>query len=244
MEAGQFIIIALGGLAGAFVSGLVGFGTGITAMGIWLYAVSPPVAAPLVVACSVIAQAQTMPTVWRFIEARRVVPFIAPGILGVPLGALLLSHLDPRTLKLGIGALLCLFSIYMLIRRTSAKSAWGGVLADGVIGFSGGVLGGMVGLSGPPVTIWATVRGWSKHESRSVFQVYNLSVLSIALLVHAFAGLLNREVGWALLAALPGTICGAWLGAHTYGRVDDERFRIMILLLLCISGGILIWGSR
>jgi uncharacterized protein len=42
----QFIVIALGALASGFVSGLVGFGTGITAVGIWLYAVTPPVAAP------------------------------------------------------------------------------------------------------------------------------------------------------------------------------------------------------
>jgi uncharacterized protein len=62
-----------------------------------------------------------------------------------------------------------------------------------------------------------------------------------ALLSHAFAGLLTAEVGWALLAALPGTITGgAWLGAHAYGRLDDRRFRVIILLLLGVSGGVLI----
>jgi hypothetical protein len=41
-----------------------------------------------------------------------------------------------------------------------------------------------------------------------------LTVLSIALLSHAFGGLLTAEVGWALLAVLHGAIIGAWLGAH------------------------------
>jgi hypothetical protein len=57
--------------------------------------------------------------------------------------------------------------------------------------------------------MWTAIRGWGKHESRAVFQAFNLTVLSIALLSHAFAGLLTAEVGWALLAALPGTITGA-----------------------------------
>jgi uncharacterized membrane protein YfcA len=99
MRIEQFIVITVGALAGAFVSGLAGFGTGITAISIWLYAVSPPVAASLVVVCSVIAQVQTLPTIWHSIEAKRVFPFILPGVLGVPLGTMLLSHLDTRILN-------------------------------------------------------------------------------------------------------------------------------------------------
>jgi uncharacterized protein len=200
----------------------------------------PPVAASLVVVCSVISQAQTLPAIWRFIEAKRVFPFILPGVLGVPLGTVLLSHLDTRILKLAIGVLLLLFSAYMLFGRSRAKSTWGGLIADGTIGF---VLGGLAGLSGPLPTMWATIRGWGKQESRGLFQAFNLTVLSIALLSHAFAGLLTAEVGRALLSALPGTITGAWLGAHAYGRLDDRRFRVIILLLLCASGGVLIWRS-
>ena len=239
----QFIVITSGALAGGFVSGLAGFGTGITAISIWLYAVSPAVAASLVVVCSVIAQAQTLPVIWRSIEAKRVFPFILPGVLGVPLGIVLLSHLDARILKLAIGGLLLSFSAYMLFNRSPAKSTWGGLIADGTIGFGGGVLGGLAGLSGPLPTMWATIRGWGKHESRGLFQAFNLTVLSTALLSHAFAGLLTAEVGWAVLAALPGTITGAWLGAHAYGRLDDRRFRVIILLLLGLSGGVLIWKS-
>jgi len=238
-----FLVITFGALAGGFVSGLAGFGTGITAISIWLYAVSPPVAASLVVVCSVISQAQTLPAIWRYIEAKRVFPFILPGVLGVPLGTVLLSHLDTRILKLAMGSLLLLFSAYMLFGRSCAKTAWGGRIADGAIGFGGGVLGGLAGLSGPLPTMWAAIRGWGKHESRAVFQAFNLTVLSIALLSHAIAGLLTADVGWALLAALPGTITGAWLGAHAYGRLDDRRFRVIILLLLCASGGVLIWKS-
>ena len=52
------------GLTG-FVAGLAGFGTGLTALGIWLHVMPPPVAASLVVVCSVAAQVQTIPVIWR-----------------------------------------------------------------------------------------------------------------------------------------------------------------------------------
>ena len=209
MGISHLAIVTFGALAGGFVSGLAGFGTGITAIAVWLYVVSPPVAASLVVICSVIAQLQSLPRVWRSIEARRVLPFILPALSGIPVGTALLPHLDTRLLKVAIGLLLLVFSSYMLLRRAHGRSEWGGRVADGAIGFGGGVLGGLAGLSGMLPTMWATVRGRGRNESRGLFQAFNLAVLSIALLSHAFAGLLTSEVGLARLAALPGTIAGA-----------------------------------
>lgn len=244
MSLAETIIILLGAFSGGFVSGLAGFGTGITAMGIWLYAVSPTVASSLVVVCSVAAQVQTLPTIWRAIEPRRVLPFILPGLIGVPIGTMALAYLDARLLKLGIGVLLLAFSTQMLLRKARPGSTWGGRPADGVIGLSGGVLGGLAGLSGVLPTMWAAHRGWTKSESRSLFQAFNLSILAFAFVAHAAAGLLTPEVGWAVLVALPGTIVGAWIGAHTYTKLSDQRFRVIILTLLCISGCGLIWANR
>jgi uncharacterized membrane protein YfcA len=236
----HIVVVLLGALAGGFVSGLAGFGTGLTALGIWLYVLEPPVAATLVVVCSVVSQAQTIPAIWRQIEAKRVLPFIIPGLLGVPVGTALLSHLDAQILKISIGGILLVFSVYLLLQASPRVFAWGGRIADGMIGFAGGVLGGLAGLSGPLPTIWATLRGWSKGESRSVFQTFNLSILTAALLSHAIAGFLTANFLWASLAALPGTIAGSLLGAKSYSRLSDRRFREIILILLCLSGAMLI----
>jgi hypothetical protein len=37
-----FVLLFVGALAGGFVSGLAGFGTALTALGIWLYVLPPP----------------------------------------------------------------------------------------------------------------------------------------------------------------------------------------------------------
>ena len=243
MGAEYFIIIGLGALAGGFVSGLAGFGTGITAMGIWLYAVSPTVAATLVIVCSVAAQIQTLPKIWHAIEVKRVSAFILPGLLGVPLGTAVLSLIDVRTFKLAIGCLLLLYATHSLMHRARTSITWGGRIADGAIGFGGGVLGGLAGLSGPLPTVWADVRGWTKDQRRSVFQVFNLSILCAALVSHFVAGLFTTELGFAVVAALPGTFVGAAIGPALYSRVSEKRFKEMVLTLLGISGALLVWTN-
>jgi uncharacterized membrane protein YfcA len=119
--------VVLGGaLAGGFVSGLAGFGTGLVALGIWLHALPPAAAASLVVACSVIAQSLTLRAIWHAVRPARVLPFVVPGLLGVPVGTALLRHLDPDAFKLATGLLLIAFSAFLLLRRRSVRLRLGG----------------------------------------------------------------------------------------------------------------------
>jgi uncharacterized membrane protein YfcA len=237
------LVILGGAFAGGFVSGLAGFGTGLVALGIWLHVIGPAPAATLVAVCSVAAQAQTIRTVWHAINPARVWPMIAAGLLGVPVGTQLLAHLDADAFRLGMGVLLLAFSGFMLLGRVQVRMAWGGGAADAAVGFAGGVLGGLAGLSGPLPTVWATLRGWSKDERRGVFQVFNLAVLTATIMLHAISGLLTAEVGRLALVALPGTFVGAWFGAHAYRRLSDQRFHEVVLSLLGVSGLTLIWAS-
>lgn len=237
-------LVVLGGaFAGGFVSGLAGFGTGLVALGIWLYVLEPGAATTLVALCSVVSQVQTIRAVWHAIDRRRVWPMLAAGLVGVPVGTQLATHLDPDAFRLSMGVLLLAFSTFMLLGRFQPRVAWGGRAADGAVGFAGGILGGLAGLSGPLPTIWATLRGWGKDERRGVFQAFNLTILAAALLWHAASGLLTAELSRLAVVALPGTFAGAWLGAHAYHRLSDRRFHGVVLGLLGISGLTLVWTS-
>jgi uncharacterized protein len=240
----QIILILVGALAGGLVNGLTGFGTALTALGIWLFAMPPAVASTLVIFSSVASQLQTLPMIWRTILWKRVVGFVVPGILGVPIGTLLLPHIDPRIFKIGVGIFLIGYSGYALARRAEIKTAWGGSFADGVIGFLGGILGGLAGVSGAPPVIWTDIRGWSKDQRRGVLQMFNTAILSFALVLHAAAGMVTRQVVVAAIVALPGTIAGVSIGAFVYRRLADHRYQRVIMMLLMISGLILIWSSR
>lgn len=229
------LLITGGALAGGLVSGLTGFGTGLTALPIWLLALPPALASPLVIICSVVSQLQTLPSIWHAIDLRRTAPFIVGGLLGVPAGVAVLPHVSPRLFQGGLGLLLMTLCTVLLLNghyRLPRSSR----LADGLVGLGGGLLGGIAGLSGPLPTLWAGLQGWSKDERRAVFQSFNLSILAVALVSQAASGYLTAEVMSLAWRALPGTLIGAWLGRRLYHRVNVEVFNRIVLLVLLIAG--------
>jgi uncharacterized membrane protein YfcA len=226
-------------LCGGFVTGLAGFGTGLTALAFWLHVVNPVVAAALVVTCSVVGQAQSLFTVRREISWRRTWPFLAGGILGVPLGAASLQWVAPQTLKVILGIVLVGYTGVMLGLRRFPATAWGGKVADGMVGFGGGALGGLAGLSGPLPTIWCGLRGWTADAQRAVYQPYNLIILAIVLCTYIAQGTMTPDIWRLALMCAPATILGAFLGIRTYGKVNDQQFRKLVLWLLLASGMVL-----
>jgi len=236
-------VVLLGALAGGFVSGLAGFGTALMALGIWLYVLPPSVAVPLVLICSIIGQTSTLPSIWRSIDFGLVWPFLLGGVAGVPLGTMLVAYADPGIFKLSVGVLLLVFPVALHFNRRLMAFSFGGRIADTGIGFAGGILGGLAGLSGPLPILWASVRGWDKEQRRGVFQTFNWTVLSAAFCLQAGTGFITREILWLTLLALPATITGTWLGARSYHALSDNNFRDVVLGLLFLSGIVLVWSS-
>ena len=163
------VLLFLGAFAGGFVSGLAGFGTALMALGIWLYVLPPSTAVPLVLICSIVAQTSTMPSFWRSIDFRLVWPFVIGGLAGVPLGIILIAHADPGVFKLSFGVLLLVFPAALYFNRAPVAVSFGGRVADAIVGFAGGILGGLAGLSGPLPILWASVRGWGQGRAARRF---------------------------------------------------------------------------
>jgi uncharacterized membrane protein YfcA len=244
--AGEWQTLALilaGALAGGFVNGLTGFGTALTGLPIWLQAVEPAIAAQLASACSVLGHISTFPAIWRAVEWRRIVPLIAAGLAGVPIGTLLLPYVALGVFKLGVGLVLAGYCTFMLVAAGRARLAAGGSGAEAVVGFIAGVLGGLAALSGVLVTVWASLKAWPKDRRRAVFQAFNFTVLTAMLGTSAATGQVGLRSLIALCIAAPGTFIGAALGLTLYRRLDDMGFDRLVLVVLLLSGLALIWSS-
>jgi hypothetical protein len=243
MTTAMLALLFFGALAGGFVSGLAGFGTALMALAIWLYALPPSLAVPLVLICSIVAQTSTMPSIWRSIDFRLCAPFLIGGIAGVPLGTLMVARSDPEVFKLSVGVLLLVFPAALYFNPHPFVPKFGGRAADGLVGFAGGILGGLAGLSGPLPILWANLRGWGKDERRGIFQTFNWTILTASLCLQAGSGLIGTEVLKLAVLAFPATLFGAWIGARTYHGLSDKNFRDLVLGLLFLSGLGLVWSS-
>ncbi len=232
--------VALGAAAGGFVQGLSGFAFGLVAMAIWAWLLDPALAGPLVVFGSLVGQLLTLNSIRRGFDPRRVLPFIAGGVLGVPIGVALLRRVAPLAFKLAVGVLLSVWCPAMLFARDLPRVARGGRLADAGAGLVGGVMGGLGGLSGPAPTLWATLRGWSRDAQRAVFQAFNLAMHGLTMAAYLATGTVSAEAARLFLVVAPAMLVPALVGARLYRRFSDAAFRKVVLGLLAVSGAIVI----
>jgi uncharacterized protein len=190
----------------------------------------------MVVFGSLIGQLLSIHSVRGSLEPRRVLPFILGGVIGVPIGAAALPHLDATLFKAGVGLLLAVYCPAMLLARELPRIRGGGRIADAAAGLVGGVMGGIGGLSGPAPTLWCSLRHWSRDAQRAVIQSFNLAMHTLTLTVYAVDGAITAETGRMFAVIAPTMVVPCLVGARLYSRVSEIQFRRLVLGLLFLSG--------
>jgi uncharacterized protein len=221
---------------GGFTSGLTGFAAGLVVSGVWLHVITPLQTAVLIAAYGVVNQSYGIWKVRHALRWRRILPFVAGGAIGVPLGAYLLTYIDPAHLRVGVGVLLILYSAYNLARPTLAPVR-SNPPTDAAVGLLNGLLGGLTGLGGVISTIWVQLGGGPKDAQRAVFQPVLFMTMTLATLTFAVSGyLFEFDILKLFLVGLPALLLGLWVGVTLYGKLDDAAFRKAVLILLLVSG--------
>jgi uncharacterized membrane protein YfcA len=232
-------IVWLGGFLGGMASGAAGFAFGIVASSIWLHAVSPLHAAMLVMSGGLVVQLGLVSKIRQTLDWPRLAPFLIAGLVGIPIGVALVVKTDAGTIRLAIALFLIAYGVYALSTTRLPHVSGGGSAADAVIGFLGGMLGGLGGFSGVLPAIWTQLRGWPKQAARGVYQPFILVAHVTGLLLLGIVAL--DRVGVALFVAmLPAVALGGWVGWMIYGKLDERRFQQMFAGLLVVSGLLLL----
>ena len=232
----MFVVIAAGAAVAGFVQGLAGFGFGMVAMSFWAWALDPRLAAVLAVACALAGQILAAVTVRRGFDAARLLPFVAGGLLGIPLGVAVLPLLNPALFKALVGGFLATWCPFMLAASRLPRLTAGGRLADAGVGLLGGVMGGVGGFTGVLPTLWCTLRGFEKDAQRSIIQNFNLAMLAATMLSYLAGGVVTRAMAPSLALAIPAMLVPGWLGARAYVGISDATFRKIVLGMLTASG--------
>jgi uncharacterized membrane protein YfcA len=237
-------LFAAGAFAAAFVTGLAGFAFGIVAAAVWLHFLPPAQATALIVAFGLIVQGVSVWKLRRTIKWPRLLPFLVGGVIGVPIGAELLRWTDPAAMRIAVGAIMVLFSLYSLFRPSLGSMARAGFVADGAVGVVNGVIGGATGLAGIAGVIWSSLRGWPPPEQRAVFQPAGVAVFLMTALWLGGTGMIGGDTLALFLIGLPPLALGTWAGLKLFGKLDDAAFRRIVLVLLLISGASLLILGR
>jgi len=233
------IFIAIGAAMGGLVNGLAGFGTGLFALSWWLQVLPPTSAVALVVVLSFVSGIQGAFAVRQALNWPRLARFLLPACLGLPFGFAMLDALNTGMLKILVGSLLLVFGGFFVLRPHFVRWREDHKIADMGVGFIGGVLGAVAGLSGALPTIWSALHDWHKGEQRAVLQPFNVVILGVVTVVFGWRGLLDHQLWLAVTVALPFSIISAQIGIYVYRRLSEPQYRQILIWLILISGTVL-----
>src|SRR5690349_11121357 len=240
LSVASLILFLVAAFVGGLTSGLAGFAMGLVVSGVWLHIITPLQTVALIAGYGLITQSYATWVLRRALNWRGFAPFVVTSALGIPLGTVLLTYVDPAWLRIGVGVLLLAYSTYGLA-RPQFRPVEAGLPVDLGVGFANGLLGGLTGLSGVIITVWCQMRIAAKDAQRAVFQPVNFAAMAVNVLSLGVAGAFDgATVRLYLLGLVPLSI-GLWCGLTLYGKLDDAAFRKVILLLLLASGLVLIF---
>nr|WP_204733607.1 TSUP family transporter [Hydrogenophaga laconesensis] len=232
----EIALLALGAAVAGFVQGLSGFAFGMVAMSFWVWGIEPRVAAVMAVFGSLTGQVVAVVSSRRPFRMQALAPFLAGGVLGIPLGIAVLPHLNPDLFRLVLGTVLVIWCPLMLLSSRLPRVTRGGRLADGVAGLAGGFMGGIGGFTGVVPTLWCTLRGMAKDEQRAIIQNFNLAALAFTMLGYLVSGAVTRDM-WPLLPIVAvALLVPVLLGSRLYVGLSEAAFRQVVLTLLSLSG--------
>lgn len=130
MATDAIYIITLGAIVAGFIQGLSGFAFSMVAMSFWAWVLDPKLAATLAVFGALTGQILAAFSVRRGFNLHLLWPFIAGGLLGIPMGVAVLPHLNMDWFKAVLGALLVLWCPAMLFARRLPHLTAGGRIVD------------------------------------------------------------------------------------------------------------------
>jgi len=237
MDLQSFLLLSAAVFTGGFVAGLAGFAFSAVAGGILLHVFLPLEAVPLMMACSVAVQAANLLALRKTLQWKDSLILIAGGLLGVPIAVYLLQNADTGTFRAGFGILVAVYAGYTLFQPSfvqfrQMKNRGRNVL----IGFGGGLIGGLTAMPGALPTIWCDMHGMPKTQQRSLVQPFIATTQVFALILMLSRNGLSSKIAIDLAVGLPALAAGTALGILTFRRVNEATFRRAILIILLFSG--------
>ena len=233
---GLFLIpFCVAAFAGGFVSGFSGFAMGLVVSGVWLHIITPIQTAALIAGYGLLTQGYGILKLRQALNWRAIWPLSLGTTIGIPIGVLLLTYINPAYLRLGVGVLLVLYAIYSLA-RPAFKPMKIGAATDIGIGFVNGLVGGVTGLGGVVSTISCQWRGWTRDAQRAVFQPVLFAAVVVISISLTVTGAFTAETIKLDGLGLPFMLVGIWSGFKLYGKIDDEMFRKVVLILILLAG--------
>ena len=233
LDALDAALAALVMLFGSTVASALGFGIGVTTTPFLLLFLEPETAIVLINTVSLAIFALVIFQERPHLDARRMLPVGIAGILGVPVGVLVLDAADASVLRIGITALIIGLTVSLRFGLPAALT--GSRVSGPAAGFTVGVLITALGVGGPLMVVLMLAREWPRRVVRVSLAFYFVLLQSAAIPGYAIAGLYTRERIELILIVVAPVLLGFGLATLLLRRMDERRFRRAVVTVIMLT---------
>ena len=244
MGTGDLLILIVGLAVAGFAKGTTGMGLPLVATPL-LAGVFGPKAAVVIVTIPVFAANSILLLQgWRRLDVLRgIAPIVAASAIGTAIGVNLLALLDQRTFAILISIMVVIFLSRGDRLIGDDPGATRARILGPLVGFVGGVLQGTTSIASPLIGSFFHARKMGRHEYVIVLAaIFELNA-AIQLVGYALLGLFTPEIMAIGLLGLVPTLLALMAGIYFRTRLDQARFRQLIVVLLVLSVANLLWRS-
>lgn len=245
IDATIMLVCCLGLLMGGAVKGMLGVGLPMVAVPVMATVLPLPLAIAVMIApilATNIVQIRIGSGIGKILARFwGLLIFLAIGIL---IGVMFLTYLQPRTLEIAIGVLVLGFVVIRSLSRPIAVSTYWENILSPLVGLGAGIVGGLSSFFGPPVMVYLLGIGLEKEDfirTIAVTYVTGLVPLYAALAVLNVLG--PTELAWSA-AALGPALIGQWIGQYARRHISQYVFSIAMNALMSVLALQLILGLR
>ena len=227
---------------GGMVKGALGFGLPLTTMAILPFIISVDAALAInVVMLFATNIAQFVQMGQMRATARRFGPVLWGIVIGVPVGAAMVSAFSDDTLLAALGAIVVSFTVLSVMAPGMVLSPSRERPAGWATGIAAGVVGALTTVGGPLFVMYLVGLGVDRRMFLSALSLF--FILSALLISGAFwaVGIFDAERLVLSVLALPAALLGMGMGNWLGQRVPAHRFRAVVLLALGVLGLNLLW---
>jgi uncharacterized membrane protein YfcA len=226
-------------LVGGLVRGTTGFGAAMVMTPSLALLMGPKVAVPVALLLETFAAAPMLPAAAALARWRVIGPIGAAAMLAVPLGGLLLTNIEPATLRRLIALTVVVFSLALLSdRRFQGRHRLRTSVALGALS---GTMLGATSIGGPPVILYLLSGPDPVAVTRANLTLYVVLASAAGLVMLGFAGLLDASALQTAAAMTVPFVLGVVAGSRLFARFSDQRFRqFTVLFMFVVSLGVLL----
>jgi uncharacterized membrane protein YfcA len=235
-----YIYVFVVSFLATLVRSTFGFGESLIAVPLFILFIPIDTAVPLSVLISILVALVVVLQDHRQIHFDSAKWLIIFAVLGIPIGLMILIYGNEFWVKIGLGGLIVLYSLYAILGKNTLSLKADNKLWLFICGFLSGVLGGAYGVNGPPLVVYGNMRNWSAKHFRATLQAYFLPTSFIGAIGYFAKGLITIEVLKYFLISLPAVFPAIFLGRYLNHKISGSSFFSYVYFGLIAIGFFLI----